>query len=316
MHLIRIGDAPIVKEDLEKRRYYLPDRDPLEVIETQMGAHASQGAHSHNIVREAMLVLEGTIGVEEMVADVTTAQTLNAGDFVVFDRGVAHRMENRSDQTARTLHFKFLGEGKDRALFAEDKVISGNSVSPPAVVPEIYTQDYRHFDNLIWQVPAWASAIFSLAITTSALVLANAKLIEAAFSFPVSTPRSVAFFLFGVFFVLLCLTNVFLRFRLHQRVAPRPNRRHVPALWYMGSGQTSLLLVLFIEMGLILCFALIALGLEPVVADAIVVVLFLPAFLYVERSVRNLSAELREDRKHTLPMTPNPSLNADRPYVE
>lgn len=299
MHLIRIGDAPIVKGDLENRRYYLPDRDPLEVIETQMGAHASQVAHSHNIVREAMLVLEGTICVEETVADVTSAQTLNAGDFVVFNRGVPHRMENHSDQLARTLHFKFLGEGKDRALFAEDKVISGTSVAPPAVVPDIYTQDYRHFDNLIWQVPAWASAIFSLAITASALVLANAKPIEAAFSLTVSAPRSVAFFLFAVFFVLLFLTNVFLRFRLHQRVAPRPNRRNVPALWYMGSGQTSLLLVLFVEAGFILCFALIALGLAPVVADAIVAALFVPAFLYVEWSIRKLSAKLREDREHT-----------------
>jgi hypothetical protein len=264
-----------------------------------MDAHASQAAHSHSIVREAMLVLEGTICVEEMVADVTSAQTLNAGDFVVFDRGVPHRMENRSDQPARTLHFKFLGEGKDRALFADDKVISGTSVVPPTSVPDIYTQDYRHFDNLIWQVPAWASAIFSLAITASALGLANAKQIEAAFSLPVSAPRSIAFFLFGVFFVLLFLTNVFLRFRLHQRVAPRPNRRHVPAPWYMGSGQTSLLLVLFTEAGLILCFALITLGLAPVFADAIVAALFVPAFLYVERSVRNLSAKLREDRERT-----------------
>ena len=36
MHLIRLNDAPFVERDLETRRYYTPDRDPLEIIETVM----------------------------------------------------------------------------------------------------------------------------------------------------------------------------------------------------------------------------------------------------------------------------------------
>jgi len=300
MHLIRVSDAPLFKGDSESRRYYLPDRDPLEVIETQMAARASQEAHCHNVIREAMLVLEGTITVEEKVADVTSRVTLNAGDFVVFDRGVPHRMENQLDQPARTLHFKFLGEGKDRTLFAEDKIVSGTAVASPEVDSENYSQDYRHLDNLIWQVPAWASAIFSLAVTASALALANSNAIEKAFSFAVHVSRSVAFFLSAVFVVLLLLTNVFLRFRLHQCVARRATSLKVDSLWYMGSGQTSLLLVLFVESGLILVFALIAFGLAPVAANAIVATHFVLAFFYVERSVRKLSARLSEEREQLL----------------
>jgi quercetin dioxygenase-like cupin family protein len=299
MHLIRLNDAPFVEGNLEERRYYLPDRDPLEVIETRMSANASQSAHSHDTIREAMLVLEGTVRVEEVVAGITSSQILNVGDFVVFDRGVLHRMENESNLSARTLHFKFLGEGKDRALFADDKNTIEVARTQTAAGPDIYTQDYRHFDNLIWQVPAWASAIFSFAITASVLVLANGKSIEAFLSLPISAPHSVSVFLFAIFFVLLLLINVFLRFRLHQRVAPRPNRRYVPALWYMVSGQTSLLLVLFVEAATIFCFALVTAGVPPIFADCVAAILFGTVFSYVEWSVRKLSATLREDRERT-----------------
>lgn len=292
MHLIRLNDAPLVKGNLEERRYYLPDRDPLEVIETRMSTHASQSAHSHEVIREAMLVLEGTVFVEEVVAGNSSSQSLCVGDFVVFDRGVLHRMENDSDMPARTLHFKFLGEGKDRALFADDKSSTGYARIPTTTAPDIYTQDYRHFDNLIWQIPAWASAIFSFAITAAVLSLANSKLIE--ISLPnISVSHSVSVFLFTIFFVLLLFVNVFLRFRLHQRVAPRPNRRNVPCLWYMVSGQTSLLLVLFVETGAIFYFALITAGVSLILAKCIAAVSFVLAFWYVERSVGKLSVTLK-----------------------
>lgn len=117
---------------------------------------------------------------------------------------------------------------------------------------EIYTQDYRHFDSLIWQVPAWASAIFSFAVTASVLALTNSASIER--SLPIDASRSVSIFLFSVFVIFLLLINVFLRFRLHQRVVFRPHRREVPSLWFMLSGQSSLLLILFVEAAVILCF--------------------------------------------------------------
>lgn len=298
MHLIRLTDAPLQKGDLEERRYYLPDRDPFEVIETRLSTNASQDAHSHAIVREAMLVLEGTVLVEEIVAGNVSSQTLATGDFVVFDRAVAHRMENKSEVPARTLHFKFLGEGKDRALFAGDKTSSGEGCTNTTAVPDIYTQDYRHFDNLIWQVPAWASAIFSVAITVAALVLANGKSI-AAFLPAIDVSHSVSVFLFSILFVLLLLTNVFLRFRLHQRVVFRPNRRNVPCLWYMVSGQAALMLVLFVEIAVILCFALVTAGVDLLLAKSLAAVFLVLAYWYVEWSVGKLSKTLKASRAPT-----------------
>ncbi|OQX90665.1 MAG: hypothetical protein B6D58_09765 [candidate division Zixibacteria bacterium 4484_95] len=260
-----------------------------------MNPNASQEAHSHRVVREAMLVLEGKVFVEEIVSGQSSHQTLDAGDFVVFDRGVSHRIANNADVPARILHFKFLGEGKDRALFIEDKSDTSTGQTLTTSVPAIYTQDYRHFDSLIWQVPAWASAIFSFSITSAVLVLANSVKIESLLP-SINASLSVSIFLLSVFIVLLLLLNVFLRFRLHQRVVFRPNRRNVPHLWYMLSGQSSLLLVLFIEAAVILCFALITAGIGLMTTIGVTATFLILGFGYVERSVRKLSAILRADR--------------------
>ena len=295
MHLIRAADAPLAKKESEVRRYYLPDRDPLEVIETRMNPNTSQEAHSHRVVREAMLVLEGKVFVEEIVSGESNHQTLDAGDFVVFDRGVSHRISNNEGVQARTLHFKFLGEGKDRALFIEDKSETSTGPTLTTSLSEIYTQDYRHSDNLIWQVPAWASAFFSISITGAVLALANSVKIERLLP-SIKASLAVSIFLLSVFIVLILLLNVFLRFRLHQRAIFRPNSRNVPRLWYMLPGQLSLLLVLFIEAAVILCFALITANMGLTTTIGVTAIFLLLGFGYVEITVRRLSAKLRSDR--------------------
>ena len=165
MHLIRLNDAPFVESDLEERRYYAPDRDPLEVIETKMQPSATQSAHSHEVIREAMLVLEGAVFVEEIISGKSFGQTISVGDFVVFDRGVLHRMENNSERHARTLHFKFLGEGKDRALFLNDKRDSEAKNPPLTALPDLearyssYVETHTTLDKIIWQIPAFLIAV-------------------------------------------------------------------------------------------------------------------------------------------------------------
>ncbi len=159
---------------------------------------------------------------------------------------------------------------------------------------ESYIQDYRHFDNLIWQIPAWASAIFSFSVTTSVLALSNAKSIES--TLPIDAGHAVAVFLFSVFFVFLLLTCVFLRFRLHQRSIYRPNRKHVPSKWFLVPGQSALLLVLFLESGVILSFALVTVGLNAIHSIAVGMAFLLIGFSYVEWSIRKLSNEIKSKR--------------------
>jgi len=297
MHLIRKSDAPLVEKGTEVRRYYLPDRDPIEVIETRMKPNTSQEAHSHQIVREAMLVLEGKVFVEEIISGRSTHQTLTSGDFVVFDRGVSHRIANKENSHARFLHIKYLGEGKDRALFIDDKSNTSTGQAFTATAPEIYTQDYRHFDSIIWQVPVWTSAVFSFSVTAAVLFLVNSSKIEESIP-SINANLFISIFLLLVFVVLLLLLNVFLRFRLHQRVVFRPNERHVPRLWYMLPGQSSLLLIMFIEAAVIIFLALITSGIGLVFSIGVAAVFLLVGFGYVEWSVRKLSGILRADRDH------------------
>lgn len=158
-----------------------------------------------------------------------------------------------------------------------------------------YTQDYRHFDNLIWQVPAWATAVFSFAMTSSVLGLANAASLERILCIDAST--AVAFFLFVVFALLLQFMNVFLRFRLHQRAAFRPQGVDIPRLWFMVPGQTSLLLMLFLEASAILSLALITTGAPPVAAQAVAAAFLLGGFPFVETRVRRLSNTIKAARE-------------------
>lgn len=162
-------------------------------------------------------------------------------------------------------------------------------------IREIYTQDYRHFDNLIWQVPAWATAVFSFSVTSAVIILANSSSIEK--SLPIDPLRTLSVFLFSVFAVLVLLTNVFLKFRLHQKSVFRPHRRDVPSLWFMPSGQTSLLLILFVESSVILCFSLVVAGISLMLTKLLTVAFLLVGFSYVEWSVRRLSATIKADRE-------------------
>jgi hypothetical protein len=163
--------------------------------------------------------------------------------------------------------------------------------APASQAPDVYTQDYRHFDNLIWQVPAWSTAVFALSVTATVLALANATAIGSKLS--VDVYHAAALFQGVVLGILLLFTNVYLRLRLHQRVVNRPQRRHVPSPWFLVPGQTALLGVLVLESATILCFALGLAGLHPNSAAIAATAVFLPGFAYVELTVRRLAASIR-----------------------
>ncbi len=121
MDLIRKLDAPIHEDSSEFRRYWLPTDSPFEVIEALIQPGARQRTHSHAIVREAVMLMEGEIFVAEVTKGQEMEKRLNPGDLVVFGCGVPHYVVNRSTGVARALTFKFLGDKKDSSLFASDK---------------------------------------------------------------------------------------------------------------------------------------------------------------------------------------------------
>lgn len=157
-----------------------------------------------------------------------------------------------------------------------------------------YPEDYRHFDNLIWQVPAWTTAIFGLSIGAASSVLTSAQEIGAIL--PLEPIKTLSVFLFSVFLVLVVLGNVFIRFRLHQRTVDRPERKRVPKSWYMYSGQTALLFVMFLESALVLCFALVCAGTPLTIGWSLSLFFLFFGFGFVERDIRAKSRALKAGR--------------------
>jgi len=64
----------------------------------------------------------------------------------------------------------------------------------------------------------------------------------------------------------------------------------------MLPGQTSLLFLLFVESSVILCLALTTAGVSLCVSRSISLIFLLTGFLYVEMTVRKLSAIIKANR--------------------
>lgn len=96
-----------------------------------------------------------------------------------------------------------------------------------------YHPDYKHFDNLIWQLPVWSTAIFLLAITGVAYI-STADFKEIAPG--VKKANYIGIVLFVCFFFQLAVFNALIRFRDHQRDLTNKDSKAFAKWWY--SGQT------------------------------------------------------------------------------
>lgn len=144
----------------DSRRGYKPIYEKFKITETMLPAGVLQTPHAHQVVREATYVVEGKITVAEIKAGKRDMECeLEAGDLVVFDPRSCHVMENKSNVDARTLTFKFLGEGDDVRLLDTDKIEDCSGPIKPENNPlfglpvESYVSLHTSIDKLQWQVP-------------------------------------------------------------------------------------------------------------------------------------------------------------------
>ena len=205
----------------DSRRYYLPPRDPFEAIETSMPPGVRQNPHAHEILREATLVMEGTVVVGEIVNGLPTEVELYPGDFVIFDPQSCHIMENRSKNPARTLTFKFLGESKDAELFATDKIEHCTSPVKPKKTErndsrfDSYVKLYNNIDNLIWQIPAFLATVSAIGFAFLGNFFAN----PSAALMPLSHNESVgAILILWSLFYFVGVYSIW-RIRVHHTIA-------------------------------------------------------------------------------------------------
>lgn len=144
---------------------------------------------------------------------------------------------------------------------------------------EKYTAEYRHFDMLIWQTPAWCTAIFLVTmIGLNSITPDNVAVVNT-----VLTTKELAIgFIFVMFLLLLIFTHVLYRFRVHQSGL----KKHSTPFWasastYMQTLVTAQAMSLLVIL-LLLCAA-------PLTCAILVpLVLLVGVSIYREVRVRSL----------------------------
>lgn len=143
----------------------------------------------------------------------------------------------------------------------------------------IYSEDYCHFDKLIWLIPGWSTAIF---IGTAAVLSESSSYNtdETVLGFMPSS--LITGFLFVIFFFLAVLNKSLYRFREHQMALKKS-----PHVNWWNSAQTNLQVYLTAQEFVVLYLALGSIAIIPIeVVIAVPVCAFSVLITYREVKLR------------------------------
>lgn len=293
-------------------------------IRTESSTSGSwQNAHYHEQVRETYIVQSGWIVACELLNADYIYNKYNEGDVFTTSPNVVHniymsantvihtvkhgrmpsgkstdRIEKDFEPERMTTANRALGEAELLTLVERQKLIKtkaavSSPVSDPsslATVPTpvaaLYNDEYRHFDNLIWQTPAWSVAVLTIAFVGASsmkddgAIAAFLKLPKDNWSY---LPSSV-FLCMGLFLVLL--SYILYRFRWHQAgtVPQKPKSRFLKS-------QALLQLFISLEALALLGVALWGFGLPVQWLFSGLVVLLLSLHYALETSVFSRACE-------------------------
>lgn len=218
-------------------RFRLRCEDGSAYIRTQTSNATGgwQNAHYHKYVRETYIVEKGWIGYILIVDDKTQYKRHKAGDLFTTIPNVAHNIYMPKNSIIHTVkHNAEENQEKEQSDWHDDtddcrQIMEVIGSSFPSVLEcdtsvegfskmrtkNPYSAGYRHFDNLIWQVPAWATAIFAAIIAISAFLLGqNPNEFVLGDNFSPIYITALMLILFGV--LTLILSYALYRFRWHQ----------------------------------------------------------------------------------------------------
>jgi hypothetical protein len=115
--------------------------------------------------------------------------------------------EDRKTEGTAEFHTFCIGLS-EADILSRDSRITANTESRAR-----YSEEYQHFDKLIWQVPAWTTAIFALSFQS----VGSDSIRNVASLAGVSTNHLATFLLFGLSLMIFCFAYVLYRFRVYQR---------------------------------------------------------------------------------------------------
>lgn len=275
-----------------EKRFRLYKNDGTGYIRTDRSEAKGnwQEGHWHDKILETYIVQRGWIGFVELIEGTLKVQVLKEGEIVTTKPGISHNVYMPNGAVIHTVKYS-IGEGEDRnpdknvTQMTEDlseseihvlaAQIKGSAVRPIAT----YSDEYRHFDSLIWQLPGWSTAVF----LGAAAILGQANVESIQKLMPGINPMMLAVgFLAIVFMFLLGLTQVLVRFRRHQN----PLKKYSQTPWYY-SASTYLQLFVTIQTFSVLFVLLVVAGVSPYWAGLICAVATIVLSVIRERALRN-----------------------------
>lgn len=271
-------------------RFRLLKSDGTAYIRTEASKIGGwQSSHYHNTVKETYIVQEGWIAYAELINGRRRVSLRRAGELLTTQPGVVHNVYMPANAVIHTVKHgvaatedRIVDEttkqfDRDTQSLTEEQITAEaakNDVTPS----ERYTAEYRHFDTLIWQLPAWCTAIF-LVTAVGINSIQQATFLNAATG--LTTNQLATGFLGLMFLVILALSQALYRFRRHQAALKR--YRTTP-VW--SSASTYLQLIVTVEALALFFVVLLINGIPRGPASWLCIILLLLLTVYREYRVR------------------------------
>lgn len=244
-----------------------------------------QNSHFHNHVVETYVVQSGWMGFAELIEGAMMIRLIKEGEIVTTRPTIVHNVYLPAYAVIHTVkHGQAKGEDREaggdasafdlatKSLTGEKEVRAAAMRAPQKVQ---YSEEYRHFDVLIWQVPALTTAIFGLSLQSIIDIFGDFESKKNQNDWP-----GVLMLLLSIF--ILCFSLVLARFRAHQSKIKGYSRT---PLWKSASTwcQSIVSLQAIVLFGL----GIIFLGLEITWAVVLCASLWLITVILAERWIQH-----------------------------
>jgi len=277
-------------------------RDETAYIRTEAPpGGAWQQSHYHNKVKETFIVQAGWIGYAELHDGAPRFYLYRAGEMFTTPPEVIHNVYMSDHAVIHTVkHGEAIGEARlidkrTKHFDSETSVISEVALRQRALPTSqksdaqystplpMYSEAYRHFDNLIWQVPVWTTAIFAVVLAGMTQLTKDSSILSLV-GLDATRLLAVSCGLFGVF--TLVLSHALYRFRWHQ-----VRTKSYTPLQPLSSPQVYLQLLVNVEALVLLFLAAQGSGLTMTIPTVVLVLAFGAICFFQERKLIQIGSE-------------------------
>ena len=270
--------------DNGERRFRLRHEGGSAYIRTEASvASGWQNSHYHREVKETYIVEAGWMAFAELRGNLMDMRIVQPGEVLTTNPGIVHNVYLPAQAVIHTVKHGDAGgddrltDGEAPAFDIATKALSTEAaIRAAAIRPKrqaSYPEEYRHFDTLVWQVPAWSTAIFAI---SGGLVVEAAK---GKSGDPLQ--QGAVGMLCLVAFCLFVFALVLSRFRTHQRSLKAYSRTPV---WKSAQSWTQALIA--VQYSILLGVGLNLAGISKLSAMVTGILIGLTSFAWFEHSIR------------------------------